>query len=220
MRTAVQTRRFEQNSVQGFLHQPAHPPLNGLALTHGAGGNCETQLLVEVATGFCEAGWLVLRFDLPFRQSRRYGPPMPATAVADRAGLKDAVSAIREMTAVPVFLGGHSYGGRQATLLAAEEPALADALLLLSYPLHPPKRADQLRTSHWPSLHTPSFFVHGTNDPFGSAEEMRSAVSLLPARSELVFVDGAGHDLARGSFDVADLVVRGFCRFVRGGSGA
>jgi predicted alpha/beta-hydrolase family hydrolase len=94
-----------------------------------------------------------------------------------------------------VFLGGHSYGGRQATMLCAEEPALADGLLLLSYPLHPPRKPEQKRTQHLPKLATDALFVHGTRDPFGSIAEMEEALRLIPARTQLVAMDGAGHEL-------------------------
>ena len=89
-----------------------------------------------------------------------------------------------------VFLGGHSYGGRQSTMLAAEEPGLVDGLLLLSYPLHPPGKPAQLRTAHFPALRTPAVFIHGTKDEFGSIEEMRAALELIPAHVELVPVEG------------------------------
>jgi uncharacterized protein len=82
-----------------------------------------------------------------------------------------------------MFLGGHSYGGRQASMLAAEEPDLAAGLLLLSYPLHPPRRPARLRTAHFPKLTTPALFVHGTRDPFGSMDEMRAAVDSSPGRT-------------------------------------
>jgi predicted alpha/beta-hydrolase family hydrolase len=94
-----------------------------------------------------------------------------------------------------VFLGGHSYGGRQASMLAAEEPGLVDCLLLLSYPLHPPQKPGELRTAHFPRLQIPSLFIHGTRDGFGSIEELASAVKLIPARTELLSVTGAGHEL-------------------------
>jgi predicted alpha/beta-hydrolase family hydrolase len=85
-------------------------------------------------------------------------------------------------------------------MLAAEDPAVADTLLLLSYPLHPPRRPEQLRTAHFPKLLTPAVFIHGSRDPFGTIEEMRSALALIPARTELVEVEGAGHDLkSKGS---------------------
>lgn len=97
-----------------------------------------------------------------------------------------------------MFLGGLSYGGRQTTLLAAEDATVADGLLLLSYPLHPPGRPEQLRTAHLPSLKMPALFVHGTKDPFGAVEEMQAALKLIPAATALVVVEGAGHDLGYG----------------------
>jgi len=94
-----------------------------------------------------------------------------------------------------LFLGGHSYGGRQSTMLCADQPGLVDGLLLLSYPLHPPRKPDQLRVQHLPKLQTPALFVHGTGDPFGSPEEIEAAVRLIPARTRLLRIEGAGHDL-------------------------
>lgn len=171
-------------------------------------------LLVTVAGAFTAAGLSVLRIDLPFRQTRRSGAPGPGWAVRDRAGLKEAVSVMRGLVDGPVYLGGQSYGGRQASLLAAEEPGMANALLLLSYPLHPPGKAEQLRTAHFPSLLTPVLFVHGTKDPFGSIDEMRAAIPLIPAPVRLVELDGAGHDLARGRFDARQKVVAPFLDLV------
>jgi predicted alpha/beta-hydrolase family hydrolase len=93
------------------------------------------------------------------------------------------------------FLGGQSYGGRQASILAASEPSLVDGLLLLSYPLHPPGRPNQLRTEHFPNLRIPMLFVSGTKDAFGSTEELEAAINLIPATTKLVAVPGAGHGL-------------------------
>jgi predicted alpha/beta-hydrolase family hydrolase len=177
----------------------------GLVLTHGAGTNCESPLLVAVAEAFRSAGYQAMRIDMAFRQRRPFGPPSPATAPQDRESLREAVARMRELVDGPVVLGGHSYGGRQATMLAAEAPEVADALLLLSYPLHPPNRPDKPRTSHFPALRTPSLFVHGAKDPFGTIEEMRAALETIPAAKELVTLDGLGHDLARGHFDIAQL---------------
>jgi predicted alpha/beta-hydrolase family hydrolase len=101
---------------------------------------------------------------------------------------------MRELVSSRVFLGGQSYGGRQASMLLAEEK-LADGLLLLSYPLHAPSKPDQPRTQHLPQLHVPTLFVHGTRDPFGSIEGIEAARNLIPAKTELLIVEGAGHDL-------------------------
>ncbi len=184
--------------VRGFLHEPEHPNGNGLVITHGAGSNSDTTLLKAVAEAFAAAGLVTLRYDLPFRQQRPKGPPFPAQAERDREGLRRAVEALREIASGRVFLGGHSYGGRQATMLAAEEPGVADALLLLSYPLHPPRKPQQPRTGHFGSIQTPALFVHGTRDTFGTIEEMRAALALIPARTDLLEIEGAGHSLHPG----------------------
>ena len=219
--------------VRGFLHEPGEPNGGAILLTHGAGANCQSKLLIEMADAFAASGFTVLRFDLPFRIERRFGPPRPGNAARDREGLRCAVAAMKEKRGKnasgakkgkepgPIFLGGHSYGGRQATMLAAEESSsgsrLVDALLLLSYPLHPPSKPEQLRTSHLPKLNTPAFFVHGTRDPFGTIEEMNSALKLIPARHALFEVEGAGHDLLgkKAGSELPARVVGEFQSFVR-----
>jgi len=181
--------------VQGFVHRPVSGAGAGLVLTHGAGSNARAPLLTALAETFAAAGVTVLRCDLPYRQSRAFGPPRPGDAARDREGLRNAVAALRKEVSGRLFLGGHSYGRRQSTMLCADESGLVEGLLLLSYPLHPPRKPDQLRVQHLPRLQTPSLFVHGTRDPFGSPEEMESALSLIPAKTSLLRIEGAGHDL-------------------------
>lgn len=169
--------------------------MNGIVLTHGAGTNAGAPLLVALAAAFESAGWRAVRYNLPFRQSGRKGPPMPAHAAADRAGLAEAVAQMRASVDGKVAIGGHSYGGRQASILASEQPGLIDGLLLLSYPLHPPDKPQQLRTAHFPELRTPALFIHGVRDPFATPEELAAAVALIPAATRIMSVEKAGHDL-------------------------
>jgi len=201
-------------AVRGFLHSPATANGDALILTHGAGSDCNAPLLVAIAETFAGHGYLVLRCDLPFRQERRTGPPFPGNAERDRAGLRNAVAVLRKTVTGRIFLGGHSYGGRQSTLLCADESDLVSGLLLLSYPLHPPRKPEQRRIQHLPNLHTPSLFVHGTRDPFGSVEEMKNALRLVPAKTELMEVEGAGHDLGfKGKARALDLAASILARF-------
>jgi hypothetical protein len=186
---------FVDDSVSGLIHRPERDSGGGLVLTHGAGSNSNAPLLIALANEFADAGFTVLRFDLPFRQLRKFGPPRPGDAARDREGLGNAVAAARKLGCERVFLGGHSYGGRQATMLCAEQRDLASGLLLLSYPLHPPGKPAQLRVQHFPQLQVPALFVQGTRDPFGSIDEMEMALKMIPAGTELLKVDGAGHDL-------------------------
>jgi predicted alpha/beta-hydrolase family hydrolase len=207
-----------QSAVRGYLHRPENANGNGLVLSHGAGSNAQAPLLVSLAEAFSAAGFVVLRCDLPYRQLRPSGPPGPGDAARDREGLKNAVAALSRHAVIRrMCLGGHSYGGRQSSILCAEDPSLVDGLLLLSYPLHPPRKPEQLRTQHLPNLRTPSLFVEGTRDPFGSIEELEAAIGLIPAKTRLVKVDGAGHDLGfkgkMGREDLAKEVVKTFSDF-------
>jgi predicted alpha/beta-hydrolase family hydrolase len=130
--------------------------------------------------------------------------------------LRAAVAAIRQLNPQRIFLGGHSYGGRQASILAASEPQLVNGLLLLSYPLHPPKQPGQLRTAHFSSLQVPALFVQGVRDGFATIAEMESALALIPARTELLAIAGAGHELMTKSNreDLIAAVTSGFGAFL------
>jgi predicted alpha/beta-hydrolase family hydrolase len=200
-----------QPAVRGFLHRPETAARGALALTHGAGSNCGAPLLVALAEAFASSGILVLRCDLPFRQARPHGPPF-GNGAQDRAGLRRAVEVLREIAPGRIYLGGHSYGGRQASMLVAAEPGLADALLLCSYPLHAPGKPERPRMAHFPKLRMPALFVHGSRDPFGSLEEMRAALGIIPAPVELLVIEGAGHDLGRGRAEVARRAVEAWLK--------
>ena len=197
---------FAAESVRGFLHEAAAGAADGMVLTHGAGGNCETPLLIAISEAFQNAGLTVLRCNLPFRQQRPAGPPRPSDAANDRAGLEAAVAALRAIAPGRITLSGVSYGGRQASILAADEPGLVDALTLFSYPLHPPGKPADLRTAHFPGLRTPTLFVQGSRDPFGSIPEMEAGLRAIPAPHPLIVVEGAGHELKRGRFDLGPVV--------------
>src|SRR5581483_6158918 len=147
--------------VRGYLHAGERNDEGFLVLTHGAGGNCNAPLLVALADGFAERGLPTLRCDLPYRQRRPTGPPSPSDAKKDQQGLRRAVALMRERFTGQAFLGGISYGGRQASMLVAAQTALVDGLLLLSYPLHPPGRPAQQRTAHFPELKVPTLFFGG-----------------------------------------------------------
>jgi predicted alpha/beta-hydrolase family hydrolase len=191
---------FHTGEFSGFLYQSAEPNGHGIALTHGAGGNCRMQLLLAAADALARAGYTVLRYDLPFRRRRPTGPPA-GNGAADREGIQTAAEVLRTLVGGRVILSGQSYGGRQATLLCAEKPEVAHGLLLFSYPLHAPGKPHQLRTGHFPDLRVPAHFIQGTKDPFGTQDEMRAAIQLIPTRTSLSFVQGAGHDLRHGKFD-------------------
>lgn len=172
---------------------PDNPTGDGLVFGHGAGGDCNTPLIRAIAETFSAAGIAVLRVDLLFRQLGK--TPSPSMQPRDREGLREAVEFLRASAKKRVFLGGHSYSGRQASILASEDPKVAAALLLFSYPLHPPGQPAKLRTEHFLKLRLPAFFAHGTKDAFGSPEEMTAAITAIPGKTELMIVEKGGHGL-------------------------
>jgi uncharacterized protein len=184
--------RLEKPGIRGWLHQPEKIKA-AMLLSHGAGGDSKAPLMLAVAMAFCEAGYCVLRWDLPFRQGGPRSSP-GGSGSRDREGILKAAQELRQIAkGVPLYLAGQSYGGRQSSMVAAEDPSAADGLLLLSYPLHPPGKSAQLRTEHFGLLRTPALFVHGTRDPFGSVDELKEAIKLIPAAARLQVVEGAGH---------------------------
>lgn len=91
-------------------------------------------------------------------------------------------------------------------MLAADESEIAAALLLLSYPLHPPGKPAELRTQHFPRLRVPAVFVHGTTDPFGSIAELQAGIATIPTRTRIIPIANAGHDLRKGRLELATII--------------
>lgn len=191
--------RIDESGVRGHLHDASGD--RSIVLSHGAGSDCESKLIVALAGAFAAAGIRALRIDLPFRRDRPGGAPHPSIQERDRDGIRAAVAWLGGR----VLLGGHSYGGRMSSMVAAEDPSIAEGLLLLSYPLHPPRKPEQVRTAHFPALRTPTLFVHGTRDPFGSPEELRA---VLPPVAGLLLIEGSGHELKGAIKDPAAVVAR------------
>ncbi|NIL76859.1 MULTISPECIES: alpha/beta family hydrolase [Rhodococcus] len=200
------------DDVHGFLHTPGGDPVGALALTHGAGGNCASSLLVDIATRWSSAGFVVLRFDMAFRRAKPKGPPHPSKSADDRASIRRATDRLADVDG-PLIAAGHSYGGRQMSMLAAEHAWAIQGLVLLSYPLHPPGKPEKARTAHLPDLTVPTLFVSGTKDPFGTPAELSDAIALVPAPTRFLDIDGAGHDLSAAKHHTAERTLEATSEF-------
>ena len=163
-----------------------------LLLFPGAGSSADHSSLLAIEAAV--APRTVVRADFPYRRAGRRAP--------DRAPV--LLQCVRD-EAAPLLaggdglvLGGRSMGGRMCSMAVGDEtdPLPATALVLISYPLHPPGKPDRLRTEHFGSIRVPTVFTHGTRDPFGTIDELRAAVKLIPAPVEIVEIAGARHDLA------------------------
>lgn len=192
--------------IAGIAHSPAGTPVGVVLLTHGAGGSRESLLLQRVCDEWAQRGWLAIRYDLPYRRRRPNGPPSGSGA-ADRAGIVAAVGHARGLVGGPLVAGGHSYGGRQTSMVVAAGGVPVDLLVLFSYPVHPPGKPERPRTEHLRNIAAPTVFTHGGSDPFGTPAEVRAAADLIPAPTEVVEITGARHDLVSKTLDVPALTV-------------
>lgn len=177
------------------IHDPDGPLRATLILAHGAGGNRDQAMLRLLGDELAQRDVRTVRIDLPFRRQRPKGPPSPSGQPADRASFAETARVLEIGTAAPVIWGGHSYGGRMASMAVAEGPDRPDALLLLSYPLHPPGRPEKARTEHLPGIGVPTVLVHGKRDPFATPAELADAALLIAGPTTVVEV-AAAHDLA------------------------
>ena len=198
------------DQIAGVAHEPDGDALGVVVLTHGAGGSRESPLLVELCDEWARRGWLAVRYNLPYRRRRPKGPPS-GSAATDRAGIVEAIALCRSLAEGPLIAGGHSYGGRQTSMVVAASPAgvaaPVDVLTLFSYPVHPPGKPERPRTEHLPDITVPTVFTHGTSDPFGTPAEVHDAAALIAAPTEVVEITGARHDLGSKTLDVPALAV-------------
>ncbi len=194
--------------IAGIAHEPDGTPTGVVLLTHGAGSNRDAPLLVRMCDEWARHGWLAIRYDLPYRRRRPKGPPSNSAA-SDQQGIVDAIALAHTLTDGPVIAGGHSYGGRMTSMVAAAGDSTVElaALTLSSYPLHPPGKPERARTEHLPQITVPTVFTHGTADPFGTIAELTAAAALIPAPTEIVEITGARHDLGSKTLDVPALAV-------------
>ncbi|WP_205876215.1 alpha/beta hydrolase family protein [Mycobacterium camsae] len=202
------------DAIAGIAHEPTDPPQGVAVLTHGAGGNRDSALLQKICDEWARRGWLAVRYDLPYRRRRPKGPPS-GSAIADQAGIVEAIEFCRTLSEGPLIAGGHSYGGRQTSMVVAALEVPVDVLTLFSYPVHPPGKPERSRTEHLPRITVPTVFTHGTSDPFGTITELADAATLIPAPTEIVEVTGARHDLGSKTLDVPGLAVDAALRLLR-----
>jgi predicted alpha/beta-hydrolase family hydrolase len=204
------------DAIAGIAHQPPKNltnPVGTVVLTHGAGGNRDSPLLIRICDEWAQRGWLAVRYNLPYRRRRPKGPPS-GSAKADQAGVLEAIEWAHALGTGPVIAGGHSYGGRMTSVVVSEGTPI-DVLTLFSYPLHAPGKPERARTEHLPAIAVPTVFTHGTADPFGSIDELCAAAALISGPTEIVEITGARHDLGSKTLDVPALAVGAALRAVQ-----
>jgi predicted alpha/beta-hydrolase family hydrolase len=161
------------------------------ALAHGAGAGYRHPFLTGFADALAHEGVATLRFNFPYVEAGRRMPGPAAHAVATWAAVHDAL--VKSADGAPVFAMGKSYGGRMASMAAAEGVIDPSGLVYLGYPLHPPGSPDKARTAHLPDVSQPQLFVEGSNDPFIDPHDQLDAAVASCRQAEIAWVEGGGH---------------------------
>ena len=180
-----------------LVNRPEQEPIAWFLFAHGAGAPMDSDFMQALAELLAARGVGVVRFEFPYMQERRVSgkrrPPNKMDellasfqAQIDRAG--------EALSAVPLFIGGKSMGGRVASMLAQEnfECGKVAGALCLGYPFHPPGKPEKLRTEHLASLTCPTLIVQGTRDKLGNRDEV--AGYPLSAAIALCWLEDGDHD--------------------------
>jgi predicted alpha/beta-hydrolase family hydrolase len=196
------SERFEVPTPKGEVSAAWHDggkQAPSLVVAHGAGAGMDHPFI----EGFCEelsaTGVSALRFNFPYLEAGRRSPGSPKDATAAFVAAFDAATA-RTGGRRPVFAGGKSYGGRMASMAAADGMPAA-GLVFLGYPLHAPGKTDQVRDAHLYALTQPMLFLQGTKDPFADPDVLRGVLQKLGERATYVPFEGAGHSFERSRKD-------------------
>jgi predicted alpha/beta-hydrolase family hydrolase len=187
------------------MPRKTRPSVAGLILTPGASAGRDNSCLVAIDDALKTAAVRVDRIDFPYHLAGRRAPDRPPVLIATVVSAADALAAELGVPTRRIALGGRSMGGRMCSMAVAEGLPAA-ALVLISYPLHPPGKPDRPRTEHLGSLAIPCLFVSGTRDAFGTPDELEAATASIPGPVTHVWIEGGDHGLRRRDDQVAAAV--------------
>ncbi len=178
-------------------------PVGALLLTHGAGSDRNHRSLIAIEEAM--APLAVRRMDFPYRKEGRKPPDRAPKLLAALEEEAADFSAERRIRPHRLALGGRSMGGRICSMAVADGLPAA-ALVLISYPLHPPGKPERLRTEHLPRIEVPCLFVSGTRDPFGTPDELQAATATIGGPVTHHWIEGGRHGLEKADDEVAEVV--------------
>lgn len=184
-----------------------------LVVAHGAGAGSQHPFLIGFTDAMNDAGVATMRFNFPYVEAGRRMPGPAAHAVATWRSVM--ASALSHAAGVPVWAAGKSYGGRMASMAAAEGAIDPTGLIYLGYPLHSPGDPSKARVAHLPDVVPPQLFVEGTNDPFVDPHAQLIGAVASCQDAEISWVDGGGHSFeVKGRKRPADEIGAGLAPLV------
>ncbi|MGL4257348.1 MAG: alpha/beta hydrolase family protein [Microbacterium sp.] len=162
-----------------------------VAVAHGAGAGMRHPFLSGFVGALFTEGVATLRFTFPYLEAGRRMPGPAAHAIATWSAVE--AEATRQAPDLAFWAAGKSYGGRMASMAAAESAISPAGLAYLGYPLHPPGSPEKARTAHLPDVRQPQLFIEGSNDPFIEPHDQFERAVASCQDAETVWIDGGGH---------------------------
>jgi predicted alpha/beta-hydrolase family hydrolase len=162
-------------------------------VSHGAGNDMHTPLMVHFSTGLCRAGFLSLRFNFPYKEKGQRAPDPPEKLNRTWQAAFEFVMNHPQFGTPRIVAVGKSMGGRIASQMTADGLILPKALVFLGYPLHPPGRKEQLRDAHLYRINIPMLFFAGTRDTLCDLDLLKPVVSRLKGPTVLEVIEGGDH---------------------------
>ena len=169
----------------------------GIIISHGAGNDMDNPMIVFLAEGLAEAGYLTLRFNFPYREKGRKKPDPQHELVSTWQSVYRYLKENSEFKPDKIIATGKSMGGRVAAQMSADGLLKPERLVFFGYPLHAPGKKDQPRDAHLYQIKIPMLFFAGTRDPFCDLATMKEVLGRLDASWDLETIDGGDH-----SFDL------------------
>jgi predicted alpha/beta-hydrolase family hydrolase len=210
----VSSERFAVTTPRGDVSSAWHDADGPILIVgHGAGAGMDHPFIVGFCDALADEGVVAVRFNFPYMEAGRRSPDQAPNAIGAFRAVFDAST--ERGGGRPVLGGGKSYGGRIASMAAAEGMPAA-ALVFLGYPLHPPGKPERIRDEHLYGLSIPMLFLHGAKDPFADPVRLAAVVEKLGGRATLVDFEGAGHSFERSRKDDAGEVGASLAPIVAG----
>lgn len=180
--------------------------IEGVVLFPGAGSSSTHASLLAIEESL--APLPVLRCDFPYRLAGKSFPDKtPVLIDSVRTHVRTFAATLGVPTS-SLVIGGRSMGGRMCSMAVGDvdDPLDVAGVVLISYPLHPPKKPENLRTEHLPRLATSVLCVSGTKDNFGTPDELKEAFAVVPGQVQWVWIENGRHELARKDHEVAGVL--------------
>ena len=170
------------------LHLRAPAEAATLVFGHGAGADMFHRTMHAIAEAFAAVGISTLRFNFPFKEAKKSRVDAKPVAIGT---IEAALDFARERCAGPLFVGGHSFGGRMATHAVVERQLEVAGLILASFPLHPAGRLGVDRAAHLDAVRPPLLFLSGTRDALADAQLLSQVVERVGGT--LAWLDDGDH---------------------------